>query len=149
VEKGITFVGLDAHKRDIAVAVLLPRRKTAEEWTVRNETRALRKMVRKIEKLAPGEVRCCYEAGVCGFALQRQLEGFSRNGLVCEVIAPSLIPRKPGDRIKTDRRDAKKLAERGMFCCGCPMAMMETLEQGCEAHGVDVDEVVKELNDGK
>ncbi len=41
---------------------------------------------------------------------------------------------------------ADKLAEKGMFCCGCPMAMMETLEQGCEAHGVDADKLIKELN---
>ena len=51
--------------------------------------------------------------------------------------------------IEASPEAAKKLAERGMFCCGCPMAMMETLEQGCEAHGVDVDEVLQELNNGK
>jgi transposase len=53
------------------------------------------------------ELRCCYEAGPCGFELQRQLE---QMGIECVVVAPSLIPRKPGERIKTDRRDAAKLA---------------------------------------
>ena len=51
---------------------------------------------------------CAYEAGACGYALQRQLESL---GIACQVVAPSLVPRKPGERIKTDRRDARKLAE--------------------------------------
>lgn len=52
--------------------------------------------------------------------------------------------------LELNREAGMKLAERGMFCGGCPMAQMETLERGCRAHGVDVDEVVKELNeDGK
>jgi len=58
---------------------------------------------------APGEVRACYEAGPCGYALQRQITDAGE--MSCMVVAPSLIPRKPGERIKTDRRDARKLAE--------------------------------------
>lgn len=103
-----TFVGLDAHKDSIFVALLLPGRKTPIEWQVPNGTQAARKLARRIEREAEGEVRVCYEAGPCGYALQRQLE---REKLRCDVVAPSLIPVKPGDRIKTDRRDAKKLAE--------------------------------------
>ena len=49
--------------------------------------------------------------------------------------------------IKADPKAAEKLMGKGMHCCGCPMAMMETLEQGCEAHGLDADELVKELNE--
>jgi len=67
-------------------------------------------MVRKIKRNAPGEIRFCYEAGVCGFTLQRRIEAL---GCKCSVIAPSLTPRKPGERKKTDRRDAKKLL--GLF----------------------------------
>jgi len=48
--------------------------------------------------------------------------------------------------MKSHPKAAKKLAEKGMFCCGCPMAMMETIEQGAEAHGENVDKLVKELN---
>jgi len=81
------------------------------EWQVANEPKSLVRLVRKIEREAPGEIRACYEAGVCGFALARQLEGLSKRGLVCSVIAPALIPRKAGERIKTDRRDARKLAQ--------------------------------------
>jgi transposase len=111
VAKGITYIGLDAHKKFINVAMLLPRRKKPEEWKVDNEPKALKRLVRKLLREAPGEIRCCYEAGVCGFALQRTLEGLGKGHLICEVIAPSLIPKKPGEKIKTDRRDARKLAE--------------------------------------
>jgi len=64
-------------------------------------------MVRRIKKRAPGAIVFCYEAGVCGFALKRQIE---KHGVRCDVIAPSLTPRKPGQRVKTNRRDARKLA---------------------------------------
>lgn len=109
--KGITYIGLDAHKNSINVAMLLPRRKTPTEWRITHEPKALRRLVRKLEKEAPGEIRCCYEAGVCGFVLARTMESFSSGHLVCEVIAPALIPQKAGDRVKTDRRDAMRLAE--------------------------------------
>lgn len=105
---GITFVGMDAHKTAINVAMLLPGRTEPIEWQVANEPAAIKRLGRKLEREAPGEVRCCYEAGPCGYVLQRELE--SAAGIVCEVVAPSLIPVKPGERIKTDRRDALKLA---------------------------------------
>jgi transposase len=107
VDQGITHVGLDAHKGSISVAVLLASGKR-EEWQVANERGAVKRMVRKILREAPGETRFCYEAGPCGYSLQRQIE---EHGAICSVIAPSLIPVKPGERIKTDRRDARKLAE--------------------------------------
>jgi len=105
----ITYVGLDVHKQNINVAMLLPERRNAISWQVASEPSALRGMVRRIGTTAPGEVRACYEAGPCGYALQRYLH--KTTDIVCEVVAPSLIPRKPGDRVKTDRRDALKLAE--------------------------------------
>ena len=111
---GITWVGLDAHKKSIHVSVLLPGREEALSWQEANEEGAVRRLARKLTREAPGEVRACYEAGPLGYALQRELEA---QGVVCEVIAPSLIPIKPGERIKTDWRDAHKLAEllRGGF----------------------------------
>src|SRR5271169_2292192 len=109
MQKGITFVGLDAHKEMNSVAMLLPGETMAVVWDIPNEPGAVRRLVRKLEREAPGEVRICYEAGPVGYALQRQIteSGSAR----CMVVAPSLIPRKPGERIKTDRRDARKLAE--------------------------------------
>src|SRR5215210_5337981 len=77
-------------------------------WTVPNEPNAIRRLVRKLEREAPGPVRVCYEAGPCGYALQRQM---TTARVSCQVIAPALIPRKPGERIKTNSRDARKLAE--------------------------------------
>jgi transposase len=104
----ITYVGIDAHKKDLQVAMLVGHARTPETWTVANEPRAIQRLLRKLERDAPGAVQCCYEAGPCGYALQRQLQ---RGRVTCQVIAPALIPRKAGDRIKTDRRDARKLAE--------------------------------------
>jgi transposase len=109
VAQNITFVGLDAHKQSISISMLLPDRTTAVEWEIPNEPAAVRRMVRKVEREAPGEVRFCYEAGPCGYALQRQITEAGESS--CMVVAPSLIPVKPGERVKTDRRDARKLAE--------------------------------------
>ena len=103
-----TFVGLDVHKPWINVAALLPGHDTPIEWRIANETQAIRKMLERVASLAAGDVRYCYEAGPCGYALQRQIISWSEAS--CMLVAPSLIPRKPGERIKTDRRDAKKLA---------------------------------------
>lgn len=109
MEGSITWVGIDAHKKTLAVAVLAPGAAKPEEFTVDNTEAAIKKLARRLQRTAEGrEVRVCYEAGTCGYALQRRLEA---GGIVCEVIAPSLVPRKPGERIKTDRRDAIKLAE--------------------------------------
>ena len=105
---GITWVGMDAHKNSIAVAALLPELPESVEWTEDTTPEAIRRLARRLQRLAPGEVRCCYEAGPTGYALQRQLR---QAGVVCTVIAPSLTPVKTGVRIKTDRRDARKLAE--------------------------------------
>src|SRR5437773_4079691 len=109
MDGSITWVGIDAHKRTLAVAVLHPRRAEPEEVTIENDERAIRKLVRRLCRGTTGEIRICYEAGTCGYALQRRIE--AAGSVVCEVVAPSLIPRKPGERIKTDRRDARKLAE--------------------------------------
>jgi len=109
MEKGITWVGIDAHKKTLAVAVMSDAH-ALDEFTIDNDERSIRKLVRRLEREARGgEIRVCYEAGTCGYALQRRLEVAGR--VVCDVIAPSLIPRKPGERIKTDKRDARKLAE--------------------------------------
>jgi transposase len=103
-----TYVGVDAHKKDLFIAMLIGDQTTPVTWTVPNEPNAVRRLVRKLERDAPGPVLVCYEAGPCGYALQRQM---TTPRVSCQVIAPSLIPRKPGERIKTNRRDARKLAE--------------------------------------
>lgn len=102
----ITYVGMDTHKKDHKIAALFPGQAELLEATVPNRASDIRKLVQKIQKKSTGTVHFCYEAGVCGFDLQRRIEAM---GCRCTVIAPSLTPRKPGERVKTDRRDAKKL----------------------------------------
>lgn len=103
-----TYVGIDAHKKDLFIAMLVGTHTTPITWTVPNEPNAVRRLVRKLERDAPGPVRACYEAGPCGYALQRQM---TTARVSCQVIAPALVPRKPGERVKTNRRDARKLVE--------------------------------------
>ena len=102
----MTHVGLDVHKDTIAVAKLSPHSDSPLVWEIPNEPKAITKTFGRM-LTEVHELRCCYEAGPCGYEVQRQLE---RMGVECVVVAPSLIPRKPGERIKTDRRDAAKLA---------------------------------------
>jgi len=104
----ITFVGLDAHKEEHHVCLRVAGKEKPEEFVVSNHPQEIKRMVKRIRKQAPGPIRMCYEAGPCGFALQRQIKAA---GASCVVVAPSLIPVKPGDRVKTDRRDARKLVD--------------------------------------
>jgi transposase len=103
-----TYVGIDAHRRELHVAMLSGAAATPVTWVVPNEPKAIARLRRQLERDAPGAVQVCYEAGPCGYALQRQL---TQGRISCIVIAPALVPRKAGDRIKTDKRDARKLAE--------------------------------------
>ncbi len=101
------YVGLDVHKESIVVAVAEEGRDSARVVSkIPFEWNALRKV---LERLGPkAVVSCCYEAGPTGYGLARSLHA---EGWACDVIAPSLVPKKPGERIKTDRRDAAKLAQ--------------------------------------
>ena len=105
----ITWIGLDAHKEFVSVAMRQSGSKEFVETKVPNEPEAIRRFTKKVVRKAPGEVRMAYEAGCCGYALQRQIE--AAGPVVCDIVAPTLIPRKPGDRVKTDSRDARKLCE--------------------------------------
>jgi transposase len=107
--KPITWVGIDDDKMNLTVAVVRgPRQKDPEVRRVPNEDKALRRWVRRLlREVAGGEIRMCYEAGPNGFALMRRLEAMGP--VVVEVMAPSLTPRRSGQRVKTDPVDAKKL----------------------------------------
>jgi transposase len=108
VRDRITYVGLDVHKDAVVVAVAEGglRGEVREYGRIANTATALDRLVRK---LGDGGVRLrfCYEAGPCGYGIQRHV---STHGHECVVVAPSLIPRRAGDRVKTDRRDAASLA---------------------------------------
>ena len=103
-----TYVGLDVHKNSIQVALLLPGEHEPTAWGEAHTTEAIRRLARKLRRRAPGALECCYEAGPTGYVLQRRLRDLQ---IGCTVVAPSLVPIRPGSRIKTDRRDAVKLAE--------------------------------------
>jgi transposase len=105
MEQDSRFVGLDVHAETIAVAVAEPNGDIRTLGTIPNTPEAVRRLV---DKLGPRErLRVCYEAGPTGYVLYRQL---TELGVRCAVVAPTLVPVKPGDRVKTDRRDAAKLA---------------------------------------
>jgi transposase len=101
----IRFVGLDVHAETIAVAIAEPAGEVRSIGTIPNRPESLRKLVSKLQPVE--QIRACYEAGPTGYAVYWQLTAL---GVKCEVIAPTLVPTKAGDRVKTDRRDAEKLA---------------------------------------
>ena len=107
--QGSTFIGLDVHKATISVAVAMGERGgEVRHWgTVPHRPDHVRKLVEKLAA-SGGRLCFCYEAGPCGYGLHRQLVEMGHN---CIVVAPSLIPVKAGDRVKTDRRDAVMLAK--------------------------------------
>src|SRR6201982_3698472 len=105
----ITYVGLDVHKESIVVAVASGglRGEVREYGRIANTATALDRLLRKLGD-AGMTLRFCYEAGPCGYGIQRHV---SARGQECVVVAPSLIPKRAGDRVKTDRRDAASLAK--------------------------------------
>lgn len=108
MNKSIKYVGMDVHKKTIDIAIADGGRAgdVRHYGTISNEPDAIAKVIRKL--VATGcELRFVYEAGPCGYQLYRFLAG---NDLRCDVVAPSLIPRKSGNRVKTDQRDAVALA---------------------------------------
>jgi transposase len=100
------FVGLDVHRDKIAVAIAVGREPPQFQGVILNRPEAVRKWAHALRRRY-ATLEVAYEAGPCGFALYRQLE---QVGLSCQVVAPSLIPRPAGQRVKTDRRDALLLA---------------------------------------
>ena len=99
------YLGLDVHAETIAVAVVEPDAEVRFLGTIPNRPEAVRRLVKRLGPVQ--RLRACYEAGPTGYVLYWQLTSM---GVHCDVVAPTLVPQKPGDRVKTDRRDAEKLA---------------------------------------
>src|SRR5512145_830418 len=105
MSNSITWIGMDVHKENILAAAVNGSGETTFRWETPNSPKGKERLAKRLAGIGP--VRCVYEAGPCGYDLRRFLES---KDISCDVIAPSLIPKKSGDRIKTDRRDAEKLA---------------------------------------
>jgi transposase len=105
VTKSTTIIGFDQHAATTVAAVLLPGHRTPALHSLTSDSPTILRFIERVRR--QGRVQCCYEAGPCGFELQRAC---AAHAIPCDVIAPSLIPRRPGDRVKTDRRDAGQLA---------------------------------------
>jgi transposase len=101
----LRFIGLDVHAETIAVAVAEPDGEVRSLGVIPNRPESIQKLVKKLGP--PAQLRVCYEAGPTGYVVYWQLAALE---VACQVVAPSLVPVKPGDRVKTDRRDALKLA---------------------------------------
>lgn len=99
-----THLGLDVHKETIAVALLRPGEVDPDERTIANTPQAVRLLIDRCSTLP---LVACYEAGPTGYELHRQLTSL---GVACDVVAPTMIPRRAGARVKTDRIDARNLA---------------------------------------
>jgi transposase len=106
MEKSTTYVALDDSKRKIVAAILRPDVEHPELREIANDPRQIRQLFERLTREGRA-VAACYEAGVSGYNLHRQITTL---GVACSVIAPALTPRRPGQRVKTDRRDAVKLA---------------------------------------
>ena len=105
MQKKVRFLGLDVHAETIAVAVAEQDGEVRSLGVIANRGESVRKLIRQLG--AGGHLRACYEAGPTGYVLYWQL---TELGVECAVVAPTLVPSKAGDRVKTDRRDAVKLA---------------------------------------
>jgi transposase len=103
--KKVRFLGLDVHADTIAVAVAEPSGEVRSIGIIPNRADSIRRLVKTLGPAA--HLRVCYEAGPTGYVIYWQLTGL---GVHCDVVAPTLVPVKAGDRVKTDRRDAAKLA---------------------------------------
>jgi transposase len=103
-QRSLTHLGMDVHKDSISVGILRPD-DTLDVERIFNDEESVRRLIGRFPD--PRTLSACYEAGPTGYEIHRLL---ARLGVPCEVVAPSLIPKAPGDRVKTDRRDCKRLA---------------------------------------
>ena len=143
--RGFTHIGMDVSRNSISTATLEPRRETAVVENLFNDEVSVRRFIGHFPN--PAKLRVCYEAGPTGYELYRLLTSM---GVSCEVVAPSLVPKGPGDRVKTDRRDARRLA--GLYRAGeltpigVPTPAQEAVRDLCRTRGDMVEDLTRARN---
>jgi transposase len=142
--KNTLYLGLDVHKDSITIAIAAGGRNGEVRLygTISNDLHALEKALSRIRQAHGGAgLEVCYEAGPCGFGIARRLAQLK---VACQVVAPSMIPKRSGDRVKTDKRDARKLARLlragELTCVYIPEATDEALRDLCRARTDAVDD---------
>jgi transposase len=143
--RGFVHLGMDVSKDSISLAVLPPDRDVAEMDKIFNDAGSVRRLVKRLGN--PKKLWACYEAGPTGYDLYRQLAAM---GVRCEVVAPSLVPKGRGDRVKTDKRDARRLA--GLHRAGeltaiaVPTPAQEAVRDLCRTRGDMVQDLTRARN---
>lgn len=134
---GPIHLGLDVSKNKIAAGILRWEEQAPDTEMISNDEASIRRLIGRFPDR--GQVRACYEAGPTGFGLYRLLRSV---GVACDVVAPSLIPKAPGDRVKTDRRDCRRLARlhraRELVAIRVPTEAEEAVRDLCRARAVVV-----------
>jgi transposase len=131
--EGPIHLGLDVAKNAIVVGILLPGRESVDVDRIAHDETSVRRLVDRFAD-SRSALRICYEAGPTGFGLYRLLRSM---GVACDVVAPSLIPRSPGDRVKTDKRDARRPARLHrageLVAIAVPSSEQEAVQDLCRA----------------
>jgi transposase len=143
--QGTIHLGMDVHRDTISVGILRPGRDVAEVDKLPHDEASVRRLVARFSD--PRRLRACYEAGPTGYELARLLE---RLGVRCQVIAPSLIPKAPGDRVKTDKRDCRRLARLHrageLVAIRVPTVEEEAVRDLCRARADMVEDLTRARN---
>jgi transposase len=141
----VIHLGMDVHKDSISVGVLNAGCESAVVEKIFNDEDSVRRLVARFPE--PRLLRACYEAGPTGYDLHRLLVSL---GVRCEVVAPSLIPRAPGDKVKTDRRDCRRLARLHrageLVAIRVPSPLEEAVRDLCRARGDMVEDLTRGRN---
>src|SRR5439155_11445568 len=137
-QRSLTHLGMDVHKDSISIGILRPDDSMDVEKIFHDEN-SVRRFIARMGK--PRQLVACYEAGPTGYELHRLLQ---RLQVRCDVVAPSLIPKAPGDRVKTDRRDARRLARLHrageLVAIRVPTPEEEAVRDLCRARGDMVED---------
>jgi transposase len=138
-------LGLDVHKDTISVGILPADQQVPDVERIPHDEASIRRLVGRLGN--PRSLRACYEAGPTGFELARLLHSLH---VRCEVIAPSLIPKAPGDKVKTDRRDCRRLARLHrageLVCVRIPTVQEEAVRDLCRTRGDMVEDLTRARN---